>query len=139
MPSQPLLFMSAYLLLVTASAQNSQSHLTAMKFAKQLIEQNIPIKAIFFYQAAVSVALNCQLPPSDEPQLGEGWSTLAQQHQLELQTCVAASLRRGVLGDEEAREQQFKTANLTPAFSMTGLGQLAAAISDPQVKLVHFK
>ena len=131
--------MSSFLILVTASPQNSQAHLTALKFAQQLISNNIPIKSIFFYQDAVSVALNSQLPPSDEPQLTERWQAFANKNKVELQTCVAASLRRGVIGQEEAKEHDFPYSNTADSFSMVGLGQIAAAISDPLLKLIHFK
>lgn len=131
--------MSSFLILVTASPQSTQAHLTALKFAQQLVTDQIELKSIFFYQDAVSVALNTLLPPSDEPQITERWSIFAQKNQIELQTCVAASLRRGLMGAEEAKEHQIACANLAPAFSMAGLGQLAAGLNDPSVKLIHFK
>lgn len=131
--------MSSFQILITASPQNTQAHLTALKFAQQLVSNDIQIKSIFFYQDAVSVALDSQLLPSDEPQLAERWSLFANKNQVELQTCVAASLRRGLLGKEEAKEHQLGHANLSSAFTMTGLGQLAAGISEQSVKLIHFK
>ncbi len=131
--------MSTFVILVTASAQNTQAHLTALKFADQLLQQKRQLKTVFFYHDAVLVAQETLLPPSDEPQLGERWAKLASDSNLSLQVCVAASLRRGLLGEEEAKEHHLEHANLDSAFEMAGLGQLAAAMSDPSIKLVHFK
>ena len=94
---------------------------------------------MFFYQDAVSVASGLNLPPSDEPQLLEQWSQLANEANIELQACVAASLRRGVVDLHESKEHGLSACNLDSAFQMTGLGQLAASISSPSAKLIHFK
>lgn len=128
-----------FTLLITASPQKSQAHLTALKFANTLTEQNTPIRSIFFYQDAVLVADNYAMPPSDEPQLAELWTSFAKQNDIELQTCVAACLRRGVIDEHEANENQLGSANLNSGFSIVGLGQFAAALSESNSKLVHFK
>jgi len=126
-------------ILVSASPVKAQVHLTAIRFIEQLIKQQVAIRSVFFYQDAVTVANRFICPPSDEPQLAEKWQSISLEKQLELQTCVAASYRRGIIDNHQAEELSFKANNLHPSFKITGLGQLAAAMSDSDTKLIHFK
>ncbi len=128
-----------FVILVSASPTKTQAHLTAIRFIQELAQQNISVRSVFFYQEAVLVANRFSAPPSDEPQLANLWKGLSDSYAIELQTCVAASFRRGILDSQEAKEQCFETDNLHECFHITGLGQLAAAMSDASVKLVHFK
>ena len=128
-----------FIILVSASPLKTQVHLTAIRFIKELVQQNLPIRAVFFYQDAVLVANHFSSPPSDEPLLRDEWKNISASHGIELQTCVAASFRRGILDSQEAEEQAFEMSNLDDSFKVTGLGQLAAAMSDSNVKLIHFK
>jgi len=135
--SQPLI------LLITASPLKTQAHITAMAFIESCLEQKIAIRSVFFYQDAVLVANRFACPPSDEPLLTLRWQQLSERAQkqkqhFELQTCVAASYRRGVIDQLQADEIQVDRENLHPSFTIAGLGQLAAALSDPIGKLIHF-
>jgi len=132
-----------FILLITASPLKTQAHITAMAFIQSCLDQNVAIKNIFFYQDAVLVASRLASPPSDEPLLSVRWQQLLERAQkenqsFELQTCVAASYRRGIIDQLQADETNADYANLHPSFSITGLGQLAAALSDPSNKLIHF-
>lgn len=128
-----------FIILVSAPPQNTQSHLTAIRFIEESIKQNVSIRTVFFYQEGVLVANQFSAPPSDEPQLSTLWQDLSEIQELELQTCVAASYRRGIIDEHEAQERELLSHNLHPSFKMTGLGQLAVAMSSPTIKLVHFK
>lgn len=128
-----------FVILITASPQNSQSHLTAIKYIKSLINYGETVSCIFFYRDAVSVANEFNQPPSDEPQLLNAWSELAETSNIELMTCVAASFRRGIIDVEEAKNRDIDASNLSKKFSIVGLGQLSAALSEQSSKLVHFK
>lgn len=128
-----------FVILITASPQSSQSHLTAIKYIKALINCDESVSCIFFYQDAVSVANTFNQPPSDEPELLKAWKELAKLSKLELMTCVAASFRRGVIDKDEATNREIDGANFSENFSIAGLGQLSAALADPDAKLVHFK
>ncbi len=130
---------SKFTLLITASADKTQSHLAAMKFARQAVSMGNEVDTLFFYQDATSVANKLSLPPSDEPQLGELWEQLGNELNIEIQTCVAASYRRGVIDSSEANNQAFDSYNLRESFNIAGLGQLAAAMSKADNKLIHFK
>jgi len=126
-------------LLISASPLKTQAHLTAIRFIQTAEEMGIRVHSVFFYQDAALVANRFSSPPSDEPLLTEHWQKIAKSYNIELQTCVAASYRRGILDSEEAKEQSFEISNLHESFKITGLGQLAAAMSDTNIKLVHFK
>jgi tRNA 2-thiouridine synthesizing protein D len=128
-----------FALLITASADKTQSHLSAMKFARQAVSLGNEVETLFFYQDATAVANKLTLPPSDEPQLGELWEKLGNELNIEIQTCVAASYRRGVIDKTEAGNQAFDSHNLRESFKIAGLGQLAAAMSKTDSKLIHFK
>lgn len=128
-----------FCILVSASPLKTQAHLTAMSFVETLYSQQMPIETVFFYQDAVLVANNLSTPPSDEPQIRKSWLKLAKKSGFELQTCVAASLRRGILDKQLADEYQQSAPSANSDFVMAGLGQLASAMSDSNKKLIHFK
>ena len=94
---------------------------------------------MFFYQDAVQVADRFLCIPEDELQLADAWVKLAHDNQFELQVCVAASNRRGVISEEEAATHGLDENSLHPEFSVLGLGQLAVVMSDKANQLVHFK
>ena len=55
------------------------------------------------------------------------WSKLAQEHNLDLVTCIAAALKRGELDQSEAKRYDKDSFNLTAPFELSGLGQLLDA------------
>lgn len=128
-----------FVILVSASPLKTQAHLTAIRFVRELAKKEIPVRSVFFYQDAVFVANRYNSPPSDEPKVANQWKELSDLYGVELQTCVAASFRRGIVDSQEAEQQDFEKSNLDENFKITGLGQLAAAMSDVSVKLIHFK
>ncbi|MCF6193649.1 MAG: sulfurtransferase complex subunit TusD [Kangiellaceae bacterium] len=127
-----------FCILVSASPLKTQAHLTAIRFVETLCSQKIPIANVFFYQDAVLVANSLTTPPSDEPHIRECWVKLAKKNGFELQTCIAASLRRGMLDKQLAAEYQQSAPSVNSDFVMSGLGQLASAMSDGNNKLIHF-
>ena len=129
----------SFLVLVTGNPTTSQAHLSAIRFIKAAIVAGHKISSIFFYQDAVNVANRFVLKPSDEAQLSQEWQTLSSQHNIELQVCVAAANRRGVVDQAEAEQNAIDSHSIVDTFKVLGLGQLAAAFSDPTQKLVQFK
>lgn len=131
--------MNQFTILVTGSHTQSQAHHSAIRFIRSAIKQNCEIKNVFFYQDAVSVANRYLCIPQDETQLTSQWVQLANEHQFELQVCVAASNRRGIVNEEESQMNAKQGESLEESFSVLGLGQLAAAMSDHSTQLIHFK
>ena len=128
-----------FLILVSAPPTKPLVHLSAIRFIKESLHLDLPIASVFFYQDAVSVANSFDRPPSDEPQLTQLWADIASNNGIELQTCVAASYRRGIIDEHQARELEFSENNLHQGFTLTGLGQLAASLNDETIQLIHFK
>jgi len=133
----------SFCLLVTGSPTQSQAHLSALEFVAATVKRGYKIHSVFFYQEAVAVANRFVLKPDDEAQLGKRWLTLSHSYQFELQICVAAGNRRGVLSQEEAANLDdsaiTQIASILPQFQVVGLGQLAATLNEPRVRLVQFK
>ena len=67
------------------------------------------------------------MPPQDETDIRAEWLSLSETHKVELITCIASSLRRGLLNEAEAERYERTAANLNTAFEISGLGQLIDA------------
>ncbi len=126
-------------ILVTGSPSQSQAHLSALRFIRAALKAQQVIKSVFFYQDGVLVANSYTCKPSDELNLIEEWTALSEAHNFELQVCVAASNRRGVINQTEAQLNQINGESLHQSFQVLGLGQLAAAMSAPHSQLIQFK
>lgn len=114
-------------LLVMASPYSAQGSLSALKFAQSCLKQNHHIYRVFFYHDAVHSASQLQSPAQDEINIHKQWQDLAQAHKIDLVTCIAAALKRGVINEEEARRYQKNQYNLDTPFELSGLGQLLDA------------
>ncbi|EPW3769069.1 sulfurtransferase complex subunit TusD [Vibrio fluvialis] len=126
-----------YTLLVNGSVYGTQSARNAYLFAKAVIEKGHTLKSVFFYQDGVQNGSALTAPANDEFDLVKAWQQLAELHQVRLETCVAAALRRGVVSQSEAEQHQLPGANLAPPFEQTGLGSLAEALLS-QDRVVQF-
>ncbi|EKO3537816.1 sulfurtransferase complex subunit TusD [Vibrio fluvialis] len=126
-----------YTLLVNGSVYGTQSARNAYLFAKAVIEKGHTLKSVFFYQDGVQNGSALTAPANDEFHLVKAWQQLAELHQVRLETCVAAALRRGVVSQSEAEQHQLPGANLAAPFEQTGLGSLAEALLS-QDRVVQF-
>ncbi|MGY0617656.1 sulfurtransferase complex subunit TusD [Vibrio sp. FJH11] len=126
-----------YTLVVNGPVYGSQSARSAYQFAKALIEQGHTLVSVFFYQDGVTNGSSLSVPANDEFDLGKAWQTLAQEHDVRLETCVAAALRRGVISEEEANLHGLVQNNLAEGFVQAGLGSLAEAMLT-QDRVVQF-
>jgi tRNA 2-thiouridine synthesizing protein D len=82
---------------------------------------------VFFYLDGVHNASELIVAPQDERDIVSEWAALAASHEIELTVCIAAALKRGILGREEAERYEKPHHNLHPAFTISGLGQLIDA------------
>ena len=126
-----------YSLVVNGPIYGSQSARSAYQFAQAIIEQGHTLVSVFFYQDGVSNGTSLSVPANDEFDLVKGWQELSQQHQVRLETCVAAALRRGVVSQDEANQHELSQHNLAEAFTQAGLGSLAEAMLT-QDRVVQF-
>jgi len=114
-------------LLVTGAPYGSEASASALLFARALLAQGHLLQSVFFYQEGVLNGNALVHPASDEVNLVSGWAELAGQYGVPLYLCVAAALRRGVVDNTEQAQQRLPAANLHPAFTLAGLGELAQA------------
>lgn len=126
-----------YTLVVNGPVYGSQSARSAYQFAKALIEQGHKLVSVFFYQDGVTNGTSLSVPANDEFDLSKAWQTLAQEHDVRLETCVAAALRRGIISEEEANLHGLVQNNLAEGFVQAGLGSLAEAMLT-QDRVVQF-
>jgi len=114
-------------LLVTGAPYGTQASASALLFARALLAEGHALQRVFFYQEGVLNGNALVHPASDEVNLVTGWAGLADQYGVPLYLCVSAALRRGVVDSSEQQRQGLSAANLHPAFTLAGLGELAQA------------
>ncbi|PIB15806.1 sulfurtransferase complex subunit TusD [Vibrio rotiferianus] len=126
-----------YSLVVNGPVYGSQSARSAYQFAQAVIEQGHTLVSVFFYQDGVTNGTALSVPANDEFDLTKAWQSLAQQHDVRLETCVAAALRRGIISEDEANQHGLEQNNLAEGFEQAGLGSLAEAMLT-QDRVVQF-
>ncbi|SLM64829.1 MULTISPECIES: sulfurtransferase complex subunit TusD [Dickeya] len=120
--------MLRYCLLVTGPAYGTQQASSAFQFAQALLAQGHRLERVFFYREGVLNANQLTAPASDEFDLIRAWQQLAQTHQVALNVCVAAALRRGVTDTQQAEQLNLTGTNLQPGFALSGLGELSESV-----------
>jgi len=125
-------------LLVTANPVSSQKAATAYQFCEAAVQAGHQICGVFFYLDGVLTANDLINPASDEVNLTTRWAELALQHDIPLEVCVSAALRRGIVSKEEAEQLALSNYNLKHPFVLSGLGQLAE-LSASCDRLVQFR
>ncbi|APC88673.1 sulfurtransferase complex subunit TusD [Vibrio parahaemolyticus] len=126
-----------YTLVVNGSVYGNQSARSAYQFAQAVIEQGHTLVSVFFYQDGVTNGTALSVPANDEFDLTKAWQGLAKEHDVRLETCVAAALRRGIISEDEATQHGLTQNNLAEGFVQAGLGSLAEAMLT-QDRVVQF-
>lgn len=124
-------------LIVNGTVYGTQAARQAYQFAQAVIARGHQLNQVFFYQEGVLNASALNWAANDEFQLTQAWQELAREHQIALDVCVSAAMRRGIMSKEEAQQQHFPQYNLAEPFELTGLGQLAQALLT-QDRVVQF-
>ena len=128
-----------YSLFITGSPTASRACHTALDFAEALLsEGNHQIHGVFFYEEAVAIANSLAMPPRDECNIRNEWSTFAKQHNIPLYICIAAALRRGELNEAEAKRHEVEHYNLADGFHLEGLGSLLSLTLESD-RVMRFK
>lgn len=116
-----------YALLVLDAPDSRAAAGTALRFARAAAARGHAVTRVFFYSDGVLAGNALAVPPQDETDLRAGWREFSRVHGTELVVCIAAALRRGLLDEGERHRYGKSAANLDPAFTLAGLGQLADA------------
>ena len=114
-------------ILVNEGPYTHQASDSAYHFTAAALRAGHEIVRVFFYQDGVNNGTRLSVPPQDDRNISDRWSTLAEQHEVELILCVAAAQRRGLLDDDEARRAGKDGNNMAAGFQISGLGQLIDA------------
>ncbi len=122
-------------ILVCEGPYTHQAADTAYHFVKSAVDMGHEVIRVFFYHDGVHNATRLAVPPSDETDIVNRWVSLAQEHNVELAVCIAASLRRGVLSSDAAARNSKKAWNLDPHFKVAGMAYFAegAVVADRTV------
>ena len=117
---------------IHGDAATSESPRLALRFARAAVAKGHGIHRVFFYHAGVNLANSLVVQPQGEVDTAAEWAAFADENGIELAVCVAAALRRGVLGSEDAARYERPVANVKPPFQIVGLGQMveAAIVAD---------
>lgn len=126
-----------FTLLVTGPAYGTQQASSAYQFAQALLAEGHQLESVFFYREGVLNASALTSPASDEFDLTRAWQKLRQEHNVALNICVAAALRRGIADTQEANNLGLPAANLAEGFQLSGLGALAEAALSSE-RMVQF-
>jgi tRNA 2-thiouridine synthesizing protein D len=116
-----------FAIVVQGAPYSHQAPLSALNFVNSALDAGHEIYRIFFYNDGVNNANDLIAPPQDETNIHAAWVLLAQKYDIELIVCIASSLRRGIMNDAEVTRYEKLAANLNPAFTISGLGQLIDA------------
>jgi tRNA 2-thiouridine synthesizing protein D len=114
-------------IVVQGAPYSSQAPLSALHFARAVLDNHHEIIRVFFYQDGVYTGNKNIAPPQDEPDVRKMWSEFAGENHIELIVCIASALRRGILDETEAERYEKPGANLDEGFTISGLGQLIDA------------
>lgn len=116
-----------YAILLMGAPYSSQASFSALRFARAVVTRGHKLETVFFYHEGVHNAARLMTPPQDELHLSDAWQQLHAEHEVALQVCIAAALRRGLLDEKEAARHGKQGHSVAPPFELTGLGQLVDA------------
>jgi len=114
-------------IIVHGDGVSSESPHVALRFARAAVAKGHRIHRVFFYHAGVNLANVLAVQPQDEQDIADAWASFARTNGIALAVCVAAALRRGVLGQQDAERYGRPAANVKAPFEVVGLGQLIEA------------
>ncbi len=123
--------------LIIQAPPNHSANRSAFLFAKALLNRGHTLNKLFFYGEGAFNASSTFTPAQDEVNWHQQWQQLAEAHQLSLQVCIAAGLRRGLLNEEEANRHEKTQITLEAPFELVGLGQLVDGIQNSD-KVISF-
>ncbi|MDP6377296.1 MAG: sulfurtransferase complex subunit TusD [Pseudomonadales bacterium] len=127
-----------FTLAVHGAPHNSQAALSAYRFARAVLRRGHQLQRVFFYHDGVQTASTLAVPPQEETDVGALWVGLHEETGTELDICIAASLKRGMLDETERDRYERNAANVHPAFQIAGLGVLIEAAIECD-RLVTFR
>ncbi len=99
-----------------------QANQLAQRFIHAALLSGHRIEQVFFYHEAVRVGDGLVQCAQDDPATPHTWQDLANAGNFELNVCISAALRRGIINVEEAQRYSKPGASLATPFQLVGLG-----------------
>jgi tRNA 2-thiouridine synthesizing protein D len=116
----------------------STSTKSALKFAETIIHSTQhQLVQIFFFGNGVYCANALLTPLSNELNIYTAFVNLANENHFPLHVCISSALRRGILSEEEAENNEQSHFTLTPPFVLSGLGSLVQHFKTNH-RMIHF-
>lgn len=116
-----------FAIVVRSAPLSSQGSRSALRFARAVLAKGHEIERVFFHGEGTYNASALTVARQDEDDLTAAWAEFGQQQQLDMVICVASALKRGMLDASEAERYERAAASVSPAFVISGLGQLTDA------------
>ena len=127
--------MQSITLFITSSPFSTNKHWEAQAFIREQ-HKDTPIKQVFFYADATLVCNASQKAPQGQLNTLEEWIKLSHDLNIPLKSCIANSVRRGILDETEAQRYDL-AATCAPESQLVGLGEMAEAYLN-QHQVVQF-
>ena len=120
--------MNRFLVFVTGSPFNSVNGQTALSFCEAAVALGHHVDQVFFYQQGVQQANSDIQNSSGEKLIIKQWADFSEQTKTPLNICVTASIKRGVIAQDDATQLQL-ACNVHSAFSAVGMADYFSALS----------
>lgn len=112
------------LAIIVTTPPHHNNTATAIAYTKQaLLNSDVEVLGVFFYQNGVLNASQHLSMPSDELQAIDAWKELNNKYQLPIHLCITAGEKRGLTDLEES-------ALISSNFTISGLGELVSLTSQ---------
>jgi len=121
---------------INSSPYQYQASDTAYHFICEALKKGHEVYRVFFYHDGIYNAAIRAIPPEDERNVVKRWSTLANEHEIDLVICISAAQRRGLLCDEELKKSGINDPDCAEGFRISGLGQLVEGLIESDRFLV---
>lgn len=120
--------MNRFLIFITRSPYDSLNGQTALSFCEAAAAMGHQIEQIFFYQEGVQHANADIQPGSGEGAMLQRWTVFSKQTKTPLNVCVTASVKRGVLSDDDANTFG-RNSNIQDGFCAVGMADYFSALN----------
>lgn len=129
--------MAEYSVLITSPPFNGDSAQRALSFIKGVISNGDTINHVFFYGDGVYHTNSLMLETGDSLFTYGEWKNLSSAHNVNLMVCITAAVKRGIVSQQEAKENGMGQSNLQAPFQQAGLGEFFTSLHNCE-RLVQF-
>lgn len=126
-----------FILLVTGPAYGTQQSTSAWLFAKKLIEKKHNLTNVFFHLEGVFNANMLNTSINGSINLTDKWLNIKKKYKVNLNLCISAALKRGIVSKEESKNFSHTSFNLQKGFKLVSLSFMSKKLLQCD-RLVQF-